>query len=277
MTISEPPPPETVSTPNRPTGPSSGETDEPLTYSTGGSSSNLGHSVEYQFDWGDGEQSSWGSASRSHSWSSAGTKCVKARARCQSHTGVVSGWSSCKNVTISEPPVVKTIDCVSDTYIAESNPDGTFCWSDYMVVRHFVDGGDAWTYINFGDITDEIPSDAQVIEAILWVEVVDLWNAETDEWCMYFCRAGGDWTACEISWSSRTGYGLPTYPLNPPTETGEVGYIVTDLVQDIIDHGYDYGLQVMPCDGAQPDEDRRIYFKSKDGGYVTTLRITYVQ
>src|SRR4030095_6331588 len=37
-------------------------------YSTGNSTSSMGHAVEYQFDWGDGTQSDWGTATRSHSW-----------------------------------------------------------------------------------------------------------------------------------------------------------------------------------------------------------------
>jgi len=73
---------ETVSTPNTLSGPSSGKVGQNLSFSTDGSTSNLGHSVEYQFDWDDGTQSSWGAAARSHSYSSSGTKYVKARARC---------------------------------------------------------------------------------------------------------------------------------------------------------------------------------------------------
>jgi hypothetical protein len=46
---------ETVSTPTIPGGPATANTNSSNTYSTGGSSSNLGHTVEYQFDWkGDG-------------------------------------------------------------------------------------------------------------------------------------------------------------------------------------------------------------------------------
>ena len=92
---------ETVSTPNKPSGPSSGKVGQSLTFSTGGSSSNLGHTVEYQFDWGDGTQSSWGSETQSHAFSSSGNKYVKARARCQTHTSIVSGWSGTKSVALS--------------------------------------------------------------------------------------------------------------------------------------------------------------------------------
>jgi len=45
---------ESVSIPSTPTGPTSGMIDTSYTYTTGGSSSNLNHSVQYFFDWGDG-------------------------------------------------------------------------------------------------------------------------------------------------------------------------------------------------------------------------------
>ena len=92
---------ETVSTPNTPSGPSTGDVGEVLTYSTGGSVSSLGHDVEYQFDWGDGTKSSWNGSTRTTNYGSPGTYQVKARARCQAHTDIVSGWSNSREVTIS--------------------------------------------------------------------------------------------------------------------------------------------------------------------------------
>ncbi|MBC8185855.1 hypothetical protein H8E88_32610, partial [candidate division KSB1 bacterium] len=92
---------ETVSTPNTPSGSSSGKVNQSLSFSTGGSSSNLGHSVQYQFDWGDGNYSSWGSTNQSFQYNNIGTYSVKARARCQSHTEIISNWSSGTTITIS--------------------------------------------------------------------------------------------------------------------------------------------------------------------------------
>ncbi|NOY60611.1 MAG: T9SS type A sorting domain-containing protein [Calditrichaeota bacterium] len=97
VTISE----ETVSTPNKPSGPTAGVVGESLIYSTGGATSNLGHDVEYKFDWGDGNSSNWGAASHSHQYTVTGTYNIRARARCQTHTSVVSGWSSALAVTIN--------------------------------------------------------------------------------------------------------------------------------------------------------------------------------
>lgn len=94
---------EMVSTPNTPSGPSSGSIGANLSYSTGGSSSSEGHSLQYRFDWGDGSYSSWSSSTNaSHFWSSNGTYSVKAQARCASHTSIESSWSSPKSVTISD-------------------------------------------------------------------------------------------------------------------------------------------------------------------------------
>jgi len=71
------------------------------TYSTGGSYSSLGHSLEYQFDWGDGSYSAWSdSTTASHYWSYANVYTVRTRARCTADTSVVSGWSAGRSVNI---------------------------------------------------------------------------------------------------------------------------------------------------------------------------------
>jgi len=111
--------PHTVATPSTPSGPSTGVPDTSYTFTTGGSSCSWGHSVEYQFDWGDGSSSSWGSSSRSKSWASTDTYTVKARARCTSDTSVVSGWSGGKTVTVVYPP---TLDSITPT----SGPKNTY-------------------------------------------------------------------------------------------------------------------------------------------------------
>ena len=92
---------ELISTPNRPDGPSSGIVGQSLSYTTGGSSSSLGHDVEYKFDWGDGSQSDWGAETQIHEYTGKGTFTVKARARCTIHTEIFSDWSNGRNVSIS--------------------------------------------------------------------------------------------------------------------------------------------------------------------------------
>jgi hypothetical protein len=67
-----------------------------------GASSNLGHSLQYEFDWGDQTPSQgWGSLTQSHAYNVAGRYNLRARARCATHTNVESSWSgTLKSVTI---------------------------------------------------------------------------------------------------------------------------------------------------------------------------------
>ena len=102
---------ETVSRPTVLTGPTGGTTGHPCTYTTGGSSSTLGHAVQYQFDWkGDGSDlSPWGSATQSKTWTLAGTYNVRVRARCLTHTSVVSPWSGVLAVDVIPLPSEEVI------------------------------------------------------------------------------------------------------------------------------------------------------------------------
>ncbi len=127
--------PETVSIPTALGGPTSGITGTSNTYTVGGSSSNLNHSVQFQFDWkGDAtDLSPWGSASQSKTWTVAGTYKVRARAQCATHTSVVSGWSGSLSVTINVP--VAAVSCTVTT-----NPSGlqvTVDGSPYTTPRGF--------------------------------------------------------------------------------------------------------------------------------------------
>ena len=90
-----------ISTPTTPNGLTRGEKDVSYTFTSGGSACTQGHSVEYQYDWGDGNFSGWSSAAdAAHSWSTPGAYTVTARARCSVDTSLVSGWCSGAVVTI---------------------------------------------------------------------------------------------------------------------------------------------------------------------------------
>ena len=92
-----------------PNDPNKGLPGQSFTFSTGNAFSNIGHSVEYQFDWnGDGlsDLSPWGSAIQSKTFAVGGNYSVRARARCVTDTSIVSDWSSALDVKIemiSEP------------------------------------------------------------------------------------------------------------------------------------------------------------------------------
>ncbi len=91
-----------VTVPSTPSGPSSGITGISYSFSTGNSVCSHGHAVEYQFDWGNGTYSTWGSpTSISNTWTSMGVYDVRAQARCSVSTGILSGWSGAHSITIS--------------------------------------------------------------------------------------------------------------------------------------------------------------------------------
>ena len=108
---------ETISTPNVLNGPTSGTTGRSCTYTAGGSTSSLGHTIAYQFDWkGDGSDlSPWGSATQTKTWIAPGTWSVRVRARCTTHTGMVSSWFGSISVTITQ---------VTASYVVTTHPPG---------------------------------------------------------------------------------------------------------------------------------------------------------
>ena len=141
-------PEEVISVPGTPAGETSPIQGETYTYATSGATSNLGHTVEYQFNWGDGTNSSWStSKSASHAWSSTGSQSVTVTARCQIHTDK-SNTSSSLSVNVQESeevisnpgtPVGETSPIQGETYTyttsgAESNLGHTveykFNWGD---------------------------------------------------------------------------------------------------------------------------------------------------
>lgn len=99
---------ETITTPGRPSGPSSGYVYTSYTYSTSGAISNAGHSLQYRFQWGDGSNSGWlSSKSASKTWSVANTYSVTVQARCATHTNVLSGPSNSRSVTINPETITR--------------------------------------------------------------------------------------------------------------------------------------------------------------------------
>jgi hypothetical protein len=94
---------ETVSTPGALTGPAAGTTVQDLNYRlTGTSTSSLGHSVDYRFDFGDGTLTDWTvNTNATHRWATGGSFDVKAQARCRDHTTVESAWTDALTVDIT--------------------------------------------------------------------------------------------------------------------------------------------------------------------------------
>ena len=89
--LGNPTPDEVLSKPGTPTGQIEPIANLPYTYSTAGAISNLGHTVEYRFNWGDGTTSGWStSTSASHSWDSNDQRTITVTARCQTHNDIIN-------------------------------------------------------------------------------------------------------------------------------------------------------------------------------------------
>jgi hypothetical protein len=114
---------EGISTPNLPSGPTNAQTNTSYSYVITGSASNVGHSIQYFFDWGDGTNSDWlpvGTTSASHSWTSAGTYLIKAQVRCAAHISVVSSWSGNLSVIVDRVSTPATPSGISSGKVGVS-------------------------------------------------------------------------------------------------------------------------------------------------------------
>lgn len=144
---------EQISLPNQPSGENICNVDETYTYTTGGSTSSLGHEVEYQFDWADGQVSNWGGESQSHAWSNPDNYLIKTRARCTVHTDRLSAWSNAFLVTVSS-----SVPCISGSIIYNNTTNRfNFCedrqWVEktgtsnpsYIINDNFDSNDGSWT------------------------------------------------------------------------------------------------------------------------------------
>jgi hypothetical protein len=108
-------PVETVSQPSPPSGPANGSTGQNLVYTATGAVSSFSLSVQYRFDWGDGNTSPWSTGTKtqitgSHAWTNAGTYDVKVQARSTRTPAIESVWSEALGVTIEAPPETISIN-----------------------------------------------------------------------------------------------------------------------------------------------------------------------
>ena len=111
-------------TPSTPSGLSSGFHQTSYSFSTSAVDPDE-DPLEYNFDWGDGAISGWGSTPRSHSWSSSGSFCVRAQAR--DSYGAFSEWSNCHTINITEN--THTIAASANTH-GSITPSGSILVTD---------------------------------------------------------------------------------------------------------------------------------------------------
>lgn len=101
---------ETVTTPTL-SGPTSGFTNTPYAFLGSGASSTTGSPLTYEFEWGDGTQSSVTSSSASHNWNQMGNFSVRVRARSTRNSSVVSAYSNAVTIQIRTPAPPLTATC----------------------------------------------------------------------------------------------------------------------------------------------------------------------
>ena len=130
---------ETVLAPDKPNAPADGQVNTDIEFTTGNAQSSLGHAVEYQFDFGDGDQSGWGAAQATHRYTATGSYNVKARARCATHTNIVSGWSATATIDIIGEPANYVLTLVADPEgggVVEKTPDKeTYNEDEHVTIR----------------------------------------------------------------------------------------------------------------------------------------------
>ncbi|MBL8231416.1 MAG: PKD domain-containing protein [Bryobacterales bacterium] len=96
--------PESLPIPDPPSGPTAGFTGEAYRFGGLRYSSNLTHSSQILFDWGDGTDSGWVPLGHgNHRWSKPGTYKVRALLRCRKHPEVVSAYSEEAYIVITNP------------------------------------------------------------------------------------------------------------------------------------------------------------------------------
>ncbi|MEM4501068.1 MAG: S8 family serine peptidase, partial [Thermofilaceae archaeon] len=194
----------TVSPPSTPQGLSSGCVGNTLTFSTGGASCALGHALQYQFDWGDGNYSAWiSSTSASYMYTHAGTYQVRARARCASDTSIVSTWSPALTVKISAPPSVPP---------GISASDGTFL--DRVRISWSAVSGAAW-YEVYRSFSRE--AGYSIIASVTGIEYNDT-NVIPGQHYWYTVKACNE-CGCSAFSSADEGWAKPN---SPPVTPGLV-------------------------------------------------------
>jgi len=152
------PQPETVSTPARPDGPTSGIVNTDYSFTADGAISSLDHPIEYRFDWGDGTFSDWSSSSEEwKSWSEVGIYLVRVQARCATHPSIESSWSDPLTVTIrAVGPDLTGEWTVSITQPCKNTSKGQKCTVKGTFTINNVGNRDASsTYVNFYLSDDE--------------------------------------------------------------------------------------------------------------------------
>jgi len=88
--------------------PLTGTVNQVINFTATGANSSLQHELQYKFNWGDNSESSWGSSTQSHTYTSTGQFTIQAEARCEDDNIESTLYSA--TVTISDPTYTLTVN-----------------------------------------------------------------------------------------------------------------------------------------------------------------------
>lgn len=116
----------TLSKPMKPVGPASLVMNTLYGYETSRVQSTLGHAIEYRFDWGDGQKSSWsGDVTGAHKWVEEGNYGIVAFARSKVDT-TMDSYSDTLYVTVSEFSAIDESNALPTAFKVEQNYPNPF-------------------------------------------------------------------------------------------------------------------------------------------------------
>jgi hypothetical protein len=96
---------DSLDAPGQPWGVTVGVVSESILFSVADVACPGGHSVVYQWDWGNGSSSDWLEGnSAAHAWAIPGDYTVKCRAQCRDDAAATSPWSQALDVSIMPLP-----------------------------------------------------------------------------------------------------------------------------------------------------------------------------
>jgi len=96
------------------------------TFVATGATSTVGHTLQYQFTWGDGVTGAWGTATQTHvyTYTAAGNYTVTVKARCAADTAIESAVSA--NFVVTREAVKSTATAMYSDWAAFGRPN---CWA----------------------------------------------------------------------------------------------------------------------------------------------------
>ncbi len=138
-------------------------------FRTGGSNSNMGHAVEYQFAWSDSAFSDWGDSVRVTRFDSVGAYLVRSRARCAQHHSVISPWSVGKILNVL--PIKISVAVKPDSSgTVEINPmKENYAYQDTVILTAIPNAEMYFSHWS-GDVSEDSSSVRIVLEKNLHVQ-----------------------------------------------------------------------------------------------------------